>query len=77
MKDKTHAMNRGHGGADKGYETIPDAEVPRRRQYKREQMRDAHLLGNEGLQEYENADGSDEGTERGGFLPRNNYSDRF
>ena len=64
-------------GASKGYDKLPDSEVPKRRTYKRDQMQDAHLLGNDALQEYENPDGSLEGTGIGGFLPRNNYGDRF
>lgn len=78
MKDKTHAMNRGFDGApESGFEKISDSEVPRRRKYKTEQLKDAHLLGNQALTDYENPHGSDEGTDNGGFLPRNNYSDRY
>lgn len=69
MKDKVTV------GAMNGY---TDAGTPSmRREKKREQMRDAHLLGNDALQEYENPNGSLEGTDIGGFLPRNNYGDRF
>lgn len=77
MKDKTHAMNRGHGGADKGYETIPDSEVPTRKKYKDRQMRCAGLLDDTALSEYENRDGDEGAEDLGGFLPRNNYSERY
>lgn len=78
MKDKTDAMNRGHGGApDKGYESIPDSEVPMRRKYKKEQLQDAGLFDNDGRVAIEEEWGVESDDNRGGFLPRNNTSDRF
>lgn len=78
MKDKTHSMNRGHGGApEQGFERIPDSEVPQRKKYKSEQLKDAGLLNDSALMDYENVDGDEPGVEWGGFLKRNNYSDRY
>lgn len=78
MKDKTHAMNRGHGGApEKGFERIADGEVPQRRAYKKNQLQDAGLFDNDGRINVEEEWGCESADNRGGFLPRNNTSDRF
>lgn len=78
MKDKTHSMNRGFSGApEKGFERLPDSEVPQRRKYKAEQLKDGNMYDDKALMDYENCDGDEPGTDVGGFLPRNNYSDRF
>lgn len=78
MKDKTHTMNMGYSAqeAADGFERLADGSVPQRRKYKREQLKDAGLLNDKALSEFENQDG-DEGASSPGFLPRNNYSDRF
>jgi hypothetical protein len=78
MKDKTDAMNRGHGNApEKGYESIPDSEVPKRRVYKNDQLKGAGLLDNKALQYQEDMNDEYGNDEIGGFLPRNNFHDRF
>ena len=40
-------------------------------------MRQGNLSGNAALQEVENPNGDGGGVDSGGFLKRNNYSDRF
>lgn len=79
MKDKTHAMNSGNGAGvpDKGYERISSSEVPQRRAYKKAQLQDAGLFDNEGRLNVEEEWGIESDDNRGGFLPRNNTSDRF
>lgn len=77
MKDKTHAMNRGLSAEDAecGYS---DAGKPAlRRAYKNNQLKDASLLGNKNLMDFESAGDDKPDTEMGGFLPRNNYTDRY
>lgn len=84
MKDKTSLMNmRNDGappigeGAENGFQRIPDSEVPSRRAYKKDQLEGAALWGNEALTMAENPHGDEDSSSIGGFLPRNNYSDRF
>jgi hypothetical protein len=80
MKDKTNMMNRDAPvgtGAEKGYEKISNSQVPTRRAYKRDQLEDAALWGNPAIQDFENPHGDEDSSDIGGFLPRNNYSDRF
>ena len=84
MKDKTSLMNmRNQGyspigeGAERGYEKISASEVPTRRQYKKDQLEGAALWGNEALTKAENPHGDEDSSNIGGFLPRNNYSDRY
>lgn len=79
MKDKTQSMNRGGFGAgtEQGFGCIPNSEVPTRRAYKKDQMEGAALYGNEALTKAENPHGDEDSSGIGGFLPRNNYSDRF
>ena len=71
MKDKTHSMNQDRGGG-----VIPNSEMvsERARLLKRDRkagMKGPDVVGG-GSFEVE-----DEGTFEGGFLPRNNYKDRF
>ena len=78
MKNKTDSMNMGLSSEDaaRGY---GDAGVPMsRKQYKNRQLNVAGLLSDEALMEYENRDGADmnDAAPRG-FLPRNNYDDRY
>lgn len=77
MKDKTHAMNRGHGGADKGFESIPDSEVPQRKAYKNNQLRTGGMLNNKALQYQEDMNDPNGVDDWGGFLPRNNFHERY
>lgn len=79
MKIKVHDMNRGYSSeeASEGFERISDSQVPQRRRYKDEQLKDAGLLHDEALRKFENQDGDEPGVDLGGFLPRSNYSDRF
>ena len=84
MKDKTSLMNMNNTGdaptgvgAEMGFQRIPASEVPGRRAYKKDQLQGAALLGNEALMRAENPQGDDDSSNIGGFLPRNNYSDRF
>ena len=77
MKDKTHSMNRDHGGSGtgNGYEKIPNSEVRNESERKMRQLKWANLEDNEALLKYENKWNDDEDM-YGGFLPRNNYEDR-
>lgn len=80
MKDKTHSMNMDTGGdgAVNGYTKLPTTDLKSRRDRKDRQMKWANLEDNEGLQCYEGMDGADEDYDfPGGFLPRNNYEDRY
>ena len=77
MKDKTHSMNMGlsaedaaRGYGDAGVPESTDAGHQRR-------MRQGGLSGNQALTEYENPNGDGGGrVQPGGFLRRNNYSER-
>lgn len=55
---------------DAGSPPPTDAEHKRR-------MKQGGLAGNDALREYENPEGDGGGVSFGGFLKRNNYSDRF
>jgi hypothetical protein len=78
MKDKTHAMNQ-----DRGEDVIPNSEIVTRRQYRKRKNMEAGLDGptaplNSSLQiEDVNEENADDDGGIGGFLPRNNYEDRF
>lgn len=76
MKDKTHSMNMAHGGegAQKGYMDAGTPE-PTTAGHKR-RMAQGNLSGNDALTQFENPMGDGGGTDVGGFLKRNNYSDR-
>lgn len=78
MKDKTHSMNMeaSGSGAVKGYEKIPDSEIKTTRDRKDRQLKWANLEDNPALLQYENYAAGDEDFD-GGFLPRNNYEDRY
>lgn len=79
MKDKTHSMNRGQSvgsGAEMGFEKIPNSEVKTTWDRKRRQLGWANLEDDTALMKYENVEDRDEDM-YGGFLPRNNYEDRF
>lgn len=78
MKDKTHSMNRDAvgSGSQAGYEKIPNSEVKSSRDRKMRQLGWANLEDNDALLKYENMYDADEDTV-GGFLPRNNYEDRY
>lgn len=78
MKDKTHSMNMETDGvgAVKGYERLSNSEVMSERARKLRQMKWANIEDNDALQKYENKYDSDEDM-YGGFLPRNNYEDRY
>lgn len=77
MKDKTDSMNRGFSAADaeRGY-MDPGSPPPTNAQHRR-RMQQGALAGNDALKEYENPNGDADASGRGGFLKRNNYSDRF
>jgi hypothetical protein len=78
MKDKTDAMNRGFGGApEKGYEKEPTGDLAGWRDRKKRQLKWANLDDNEAMNFVENMEKADEDYDIGGFLPRNNYEDRF
>lgn len=76
MKDRTHSMNAPHGGEGSvnGYTDPGKPQTTRAR--KDRQMKWANLEDNEGLREYEGMEGADEDF-TDGFLPRNNYEDRY
>ena len=79
MRDKSASMNRGFSvgaGAEKGYEKIPDSEIATTRDRKERQLKWANLEDNEALLKYENVMDMDEDFD-GGFIPRNNYEDRY
>jgi hypothetical protein len=76
MKDKTHAMNGEMSSADAEQGFGNAGKPSTRRQYKDNQQACADLEGNEALEKAENPDGSP-GYQVGGFLPRNNSSDRY
>lgn len=74
MKDRTHSMNMesGGGGAVNGY---TDPGIPTSsHEDKRKKLAQGALLDTT-LGQVENLDPS--GFSRGGFLKRNNFSDRF
>ena len=78
MKDKTHNMNMGLSkeDADRGYGDPGGTQFGQymtRRQYKHDQLKGVGL--DKVLVPFE--DKEVEGTGMGGFLPRNNTSDRF
>ena len=81
MKDKTHSMNSGYNagsGAEKGYKKLPDGEIATTWDRKKRQLDWANLEDNNALLNYENVRERDEDTHQGGgFLPRNNYEDRY
>ena len=76
MKDRTDSMNMDFGGegAVKGF-TDPGTPEPTNAGHKR-RMQQANLSQDKALQNYENVDGDEGGVDVGGFLKRNNYSDR-
>ena len=76
MRDKTHSMNMAHGGegAVKGYTDAGTPEATTAGHKRR--MAQGDLSGNAALSQYENPNGDGGGTDVGGFLKRNNYSDR-
>lgn len=77
MKDKTDAMNRGFDGApEKGYEKLSDSATASTRDRKKRQLKWANLDDNEAMKCFENTEDMDEDMDVG-FLPRNNYEDRF
>ena len=78
MKDKTHSMNMAHGGsgAVNGYEKLSTADLMTERQRKTRQLEWANLEDNKALMDYENVTNADSDF-YGGFLPRNNYEDRY
>ncbi len=78
MKDKTHSMNMEHGGsgAVNGYEKVSTADLASTADRKARQMKWANLEDNEALACFENTEERDEDFD-GGFLPRNNYEDRY
>lgn len=78
MKDKTDSMNRDAigPGSQFGYEKQPDSEIQSFRDRKNRQLKWANLEDNEALLRYENVLNADEDFEAG-FLPRNNFEDRF
>lgn len=77
MKDKTDAMNRGFGGApESGYEKLSDSGMASTRDRKKRQLKWANLDDNEAMEFVENTEDADEDMDVG-FLPRNNYEDRF
>ena len=78
MKDKTHSMNMDTGGAGavSGFERLPDSEIATTRDRKERQMKWANLEDNKALAQFENCEYSDEDFD-GGFIPRNNYEDRY
>lgn len=77
MKNKTDAMNSGLSSED-ALNGFGNAGKPvSRKAYKTDQMKGAALYGNEALTKAENPMGDDEKSHIGGFLPRNNYSDRY
>lgn len=84
MKDKTHDMNRGFSAADaeKGYEDV-SSEVTTRRQYRARKNLEAGFEGptaplNSSLEiESVTEEDADDDGGIGGFLPRNNYKDRY
>lgn len=73
MKDKTDSMNSGN--PVKGFEKIPSSQVPTRRAYKRDQLEGAGLY--DVLIPFEDKEVVSDVGDFGGFLPRNNTSDRF
>jgi hypothetical protein len=83
VKDKTHDMNRGYSAdiAEAGCEIIPNSEVTTRSQYRKRKDGEAGMKGptaprNSSL-EIDSVYEDDDKSGIGGFLPRNNYKDRF
>jgi len=78
VKDKTHAMNQ-----DRGVDVIPNSEVVTRKQYRKRKDKEAGFDGptaarNSSLQiEDVTEENADDDGGIGGFLPRNNYEDRY
>jgi len=80
MKDKTHDMNRGYSTeeAECGYDKIPNGEMASSWDRKKRQLDWANLDDNQAMLRVENLEVRDEDYDiKGGFLPRNNYEDRF
>ena len=78
MKDKTHSMNMDSGGdgAVNGYERVSTKDLASWRDRKNRQLRWANLEDNVAMENFENTANDDEDMDFG-FLPRNNYEDRF
>lgn len=78
MKDKTHDMNRGYSTseAEAGCEILPNSDMATSHDRKMRAFKWANLAGNEAMMEYENFDAASDDL-GAGFIPRNNYEDRF
>ena len=77
MKDKTDSMNMDSSveGAVNGF-TDPGKPEATNAPHKR-RMAQGGLLNDSALEQFENADGDEGVPNFGGFLKRNNYTDRF
>lgn len=74
MKDKTHEMNQ-----DRGEGVISSSEIVTRTQYRKRKNEEAGLEGPTAARgsSLEISEETDDSSDIGGFLPRNNYTDRF